>query len=403
VTLSLEQVVAQARSNQPLIRQAQAAAEAARERVGEAQSAYYPSLSGIGSYAYVQPDQTFSGFTLAPSSNWDFHVGLNQVITQFGKRDVQVKLAESGLASARIGVDQVKTGISYQAAQAFYTALFLQEQGTALDAQYENLQQHLQVIRVREEIGSATRLEDLGTQVRMAALQSQRADVENQFQKQKIALCQLTGLDPSTVVILSGGFEPGPSPVAASALVGAALQKRPDVRQAAEAESAAALNQRLTVDSLYPTLSARGTVGYRNGLQPDINRLTFNWTAGIMLSVPIFQGFLGTHALEEAGKKLETAKENSVAVKLNATTQVLQAAQDVQASRRQVQISAAALDQARQMVDVAKVQYDIGLITNLEYLDSQTAVETAHVSNLAAMYKEVMSEYALRQAIGEEP
>jgi outer membrane protein len=389
-----------------MILQAQAAVEAARSRVGEAQSVYYPSIIGTGSYTYVQPDQAFTfpglgSFSLAPANNWDFHLGLNQIITQFGKRDVQVKVAESGLASARIGLDQVRTGISYQSAQVFYTALFLQEQGKALDTQYENLQQHLQVIRVKEDTGSATLLEDLGTQVRMAALQSQRADVENQLQKQKIALCQLTGLASSTDITLSGGFQPGPAPAAASALVEAALQKRVDVRMAAEAEKAADLNARLTVDSLYPTISARGTVGYRNGLLPDIDKLTFNWTAGFNLNVPLFQGFLGANALDEAGKKVENAKQNTSAVKLTAATQVLQAAQDVKAARQQVEISAGALDQARQMVEVAKVQYDIGIISNLEYLDAQTALETSNVSNLAAMYREVLSEYALRQAAGD--
>jgi outer membrane protein TolC len=406
VTLTVDQAVTRAKTNQPLILQAQAALEAARARVGEAQSAYYPNISVTGSYTHVEPDQSFTfpglgTFSLAPLDNWDFHLGLNQVITQFGKRDVQVRLAESGLASARIGVEQVTTGIAYQAAQVFYTALFLQEQGKALDAQYENLQQHLQVIQIREQTGSATRLEDLSTQVRMAALQSQRTDVESQFQKQKIALRQLTGLAPSAEINLSGGFEPGSASAAASSLVEAALQKRAEVRQAVEAENAADLNERLTFDSLYPTLSARGAIGYRNGLLPKTGNLTFNWSAGVMVNVPIFQGFLWARSLDEARKRLDVAKDNASAVKLNVTTQVLQAAQDVQAARQQVEISADALDQARQMVEVAKVQYDIGIITNLEYLDAQTALETAHVSNLAALYKEVMNEYALRQAAGE--
>ena len=73
----------------------------------------------------------------------------------------------------------------------------------------------------------------------------------------------------------------------------------------------------------------------------------------------------------------------------------------MQAARRIVEISAGALEQARQMVEVAKLQYDIGVISNFEYLDAQTALETANVSNLGARYKEVMSEYALRQAVGE--
>ncbi len=218
VTLTVEQAVSRAKANQPLIRQALAAVEAARARVGEAQSSYYPMVSGTASYNRLS-DESFAissvlppflssqvpsqyqallsaPFSLVPDNNWDFNIGLNQVITQFGKRDVQVKLAQSGLASARIGVDQVTTAISYQAVQVFYTALFLQEQGKALDEQYQNLQEHLRVIQVREDTGSATRLEDLGTQVRMAALQSQRTDVESQFQKQKIALRQLTGLAP---------------------------------------------------------------------------------------------------------------------------------------------------------------------------------------------------------------
>lgn len=406
VTLTVEQAVARAKTNQPLILQAQAAVEAARARVGEAQSAYYPNIVGTGSYTHVEPDQSFTfpmlgTFSLAPLDNWDFHLGLNQVITQFGKRDAQVGMAESGLASARIGVDQVKTGISYQAVQVFYTALFLQEQGKALDAQYENLEQHLQVIQIREETGTATRLEVLATQVRMSALQSQRTDVESQFQKQKIALRQLTGLAPSAEITLSGSFGPGPEPGDAPSLVGAAMQKRAEVRQAVEAENAANLNERLTFDSLYPTLSARGAVGYRNGLLPETGSLTLNWSAGVQVNVPLFQGFLWARSMDEARHKLEAAKENTGAVRVNVTTQVLQAAQDLRAARRQVEISASALEQARQMVEVAKVQYDIGIITNLEYLDSQTMLQTASVSSLAAMYKEVLSEYALRQAAGE--
>jgi len=423
VTLTVEQAVARARANQPLIRQALDTVEAARARVGEAQSAFFPMVSGTASYNRLS-DESFAissvlppslasqvpsaykglinaPFSLVPLNNWDFNIGLNQVITQFGRREMQVRLARSGLASARIGVDQVTTAISYQTVQVFYTALFLQGQAKALDEQYQNLQEHLQVIKVREDTGSATRLEDLSTRVRMAALQSQRTDVQSQFQKQRIALSQLTGLDPSADITLSGAFVPGAAPGDDTSLVNSAMQKRTDVRQAVEAEDAADLNQRLASLSPWPTVSAHASVGYKNGALPDINVPAFNWVAGVQVNVPIFQGFLQARSQEEARKRLEGARENTSAVRLSATTQVLQAAEDVRSARQQLDISAGALDQARQMVEVAKVQYDIGVISNLEYLDAQTALETANVSNLAAMYKEVLSEYALRQATGE--
>jgi outer membrane protein len=154
-------------------------------------------------------------------------------------------------------------------------------------------------------------------------------------------------------------------------------------------------------DSAYPTLLARGALGFKNGMLPDISALTFNWNAGISLSVPIFQGFLWARSVDEARQRVDSAKAASQAARLSVTTQVLQAVQDVQGAREQVAISAGALDQAKQMVEVAKVQYDIGVITNLEYLDAQTALETAALTNLAARYREVLAEYALRQATGE--
>jgi outer membrane protein len=209
VTLTLEQVVARAETNQPLILQAQAAVEAARARVGQAQSTYFPSVSASGMYTLLEPDQTIPGFgSLVPVNNWDFNVGLRQVIFQFGRRGVQVKLAENGVSAARIGVDQIRSSIAYQAAQGFYTVLFLQGEIKALNEQLRNLQEHLRGTQIKEQTGSATRYDVLGTGVRISVQQSQLIDAESQYQKQLIALRQLLGMDESANFGLSGGFTP---------------------------------------------------------------------------------------------------------------------------------------------------------------------------------------------------
>jgi outer membrane protein len=408
LALTVDQAVARALATQPQIQQAQASVEAARARVGQAQSAYYPNLAGTGSYSHSEPDQTMDlgplgTVSLSPQDIWDLHVTLGQVITQFGKRDAQVRLAESGVASARVGVEQARTAIGYQAAQVFLGALYLREQAKVLDAQYGNLEQHLQGIQVREATGSATRLDDLGTQVRMATLRGQRAEVENQYQKQKIALRQLIGLAPSDDIVLNGGFEQGAVETDAAAVVASALQRRTEVRQALEGEGAAQLNKRLAVDAALPTLSARATIGYRNGIAPTPDELTFNWVGAVQVSVPIFQGLLTARQIDEAQKKVEAAGGAARAARLSVTTQALQAAQDLLAARQQVTIAAAGLEQARQMVEVAKLQYDIGIVSNLEYLDAQNALQSANLASLTARYKQVLAEYALRQAAGEPP
>ena len=118
------------------------------------------------------------------------------------------------------------------------------------------------------------------------------------------------------------------------------------------------------------------------------------------MNVPIFQGFLLARQGEEADKRLLAARENTLAQKRNVTTQVLQALQDVKAGRMQVETAQAQLQQAKDLLEVVKVQYDLGLLTNLEYLDAQAALERAELGSLMSRFREVLSEYSLRQAAG---
>jgi outer membrane protein TolC len=410
ITLTLEQVVARAIANQPLILQAEAAVEAARARVGQAQSAYYPNVSAAASYTLLEPDQSIAfpglgNFSLVPINNWDFNVGLRQVIFQFGKRGVQVKLAENGVSAARIGVDQIRISLAFQAAQGFYTVLFLQEQLKALNEQLQNLQEHLSATQVKEQTGSATRYDELSTGVRISVLQSQLIEAENQYQKQSIALKQLLGMAESADFRPSGGFTPASDdPPDEQSQLASAMAHRPDVLQAVETESAAELNRSLATMGAWPTISAHAAMGYKNGILTsrnlDINALVFDWVAGIQVSVPIFQGFLIARQGEEADKKLLAARENTLAVKRNVTTQVLQALQDADASRQQVQSAQSQLNQATEMLQVVKLQYDLGMLSNLEYLDAQAALERAQLGSLQAQYRAVLSELAVKQAIG---
>ncbi|HYW86071.1 MAG TPA: TolC family protein, partial [Spirochaetia bacterium] len=322
-------------------------------------------------------------------------------IFQFGKRGIQVKLAESGVSAARIGVEQIRMSLAFQAAQGFYSVIFLKGQVAALDSQLANLQEHLAATRIKAQTGAATRYDELSTEVRISTLQSQRIDAENQLTKQSIGLKQLLGVPETTPLDMQGDFAGGADASGDQhVLIDSAMARRPEVRQAAEAERSAELNRRLATTGGWPTISGHASVGYKNGILPDINTPAFNWVAGVQVNVPIFEGFLITKQEEEADKRLLAARENTLAVKRAVTTQVLQAIQDVDAGRDQVQSAQVQLQQAQEMLDVVKLQYDLGMLTNLEYLDAQAALERAQLGSLLAQYREVLNEYALKQATG---
>ena len=411
VTLTVGEAIAGAETNQPLIDQAEGAIRAAEAQVGVSQSGYYPNVSGSASYTRVEPNQAFTfafpgappmTFSLAPEDNYDFHVGLNQVVYQFGVRGVQVKLARNGVDAARIGLKQIKTSLAYQAAQSFYTVLLLEQEVKALDEQLSDLTEHLTAIRKKEQTGSATVYDVLSTEVRVAAMKSQRIDAQNQYERQLIALRQLVGLEPSQPLKVSGSFTPTPVKTPAQQLVSQALTNRPEMLEAAASVKTAQLSAQLAGAQGLPSLSVHALAGFRNGLLPSINSLTFDWNAGVQLNVPLFQGLLRVKSMEEAQQKLAAAQANLAAESRTVTTQVLQAYQDQKASQDQVETSLVQLNQAEQMVSVAKVQYDVGVVTNLEYLDSQSSLEQARLTNLMAVFHEVLAEYALQEAVGDK-
>ena len=107
----------------------------------------------------------------------------------------------------------------------------------------------------------------------------------------------------------------------------------------------------------------------------------------------------GGSAWPRAG--LDAAKEKGAALKSGAITQVLQALQDLSASHQAEETSRVQLDQAQQALDAAKIQYELGVITNDEYLSSQTALAQAKLANLLARYNEVASDYSLKEALAQ--
>jgi outer membrane protein TolC len=413
--LDFDEAIAKAVSNQPLILQAEASVAAARAKEAQAKSAYLPNLSGVASYAYLWPqegeDMNFKPYLpidiqapLTPYNMMDFHLGASELVFDFGKRELQVKIAAAGVDAASIGIDQIKTSIAFQAAQVFDAVLFLRSEMKVLDEQLATLQQHLEDTEKREQTGSSTHYDVLTTQVRLASVKSQRIEAEGQYDKQRIALRELMGLEPEEDFDIRGDFSLASPSEDAQAALGSALSGRVELAASLSAEKQARLALSLAKLGHMPTISTQAQAGFKNGVltfaNTDVDKLMFNWDLGLVLSVPIFDGLLTERRSAEADARLAAAREGTKALERNVTTQVLQALKDVESSHKLTENSLAQLAQAQEALNMAKVQYEIGVETNLEYLDSQTSLELAKLNNLSAIYREHLSQLQLKQSLG---
>ena len=413
--ITVNDALAAAAANQPLILQARAGIEAARERESLARSAYLPNLSASVSYTRVEPQ---NGMELdfrpylnvdieAPTSTenlMNLHLGASELVFDFGQRAAQLRLAGAAVDLAAIGADQVETEIAYGTARTFYAALFLRAELKVLEEQLSTLGKHLDEAAMREETGSSTHYDLLATQVRIAALKSQLIAARGQYAKQIVDLERFTGIPGEVEPV--GGFEPGALSLDEESALREAFGARNDLRQALAAAKQAQLGFDAACLGNKPTLSAQAQIGYRNGIKTyddgDIDKLMLNWSLGLALNVPLYDGRQTEHRAGEARAKAEASLEGLEERRRSVRAQTLQALEDVASSREQTENSLVQISQAEEALSIAELQYKVGAATNLQYLDAQTSLEMAKLSKLDASYREVLSEIALRQALGRK-
>ncbi|HYW33888.1 MAG TPA: TolC family protein, partial [Balneolaceae bacterium] len=301
-SLTLDDAIHYALTNQPSLEKVQAQVKAAKAQIGQAKSAYYPHTNVKGGYDYISPVSSlnFNGtlFQVQPKNNYDVHLAANQLIYNFGKTQANIQLAQSRALTAEQRTKVVKWTISYFTAQTFYSVLYEDRNLKVVNKQLKQLHSDLQIARKKKNFGAATKYDVLTIKVRIAKVKNRKQDLKNQKQKLIIRLRKLFGWQPGRPVLVAGKLQL--KPVQHVASMSNIYKSRPDYQVLQQKEKA--LEQAFKVSKLskMPSLTAGGTAGFKNGYQPKLNEFRGNYSIGLHLNVPIFEGFASHYKQQEA-------------------------------------------------------------------------------------------------------
>jgi outer membrane protein len=404
-TLTVEQAVQRVLQTHPAIEQALANIRAGEARTSQASSANLPEVTTEAVYAHIGPVPEFSfpvlgSFVLAPADNYDAHVAGRYTFYDFGKTSATIDLSRSRVQTSRDAMELTKTNLSLQTIRVFYTIVLLRKSLQVQDEQIEALNQHLSVTQKRVETGTATNFDVLTTQVRVAAAQNQKVEIQNSLQKQEAILRQLLNLPTNSLPMIQGSFQQTQVSLNVDSLSQLALQQRTELKLAHDAEQSAQRQKELNSLGNMPTLKVSLVYGLKNGYEPNIYPVRGNWVWGAQAQVPIFDGGRVSHQEEEAQATVQAEQAHGRDVEQQIRSDVEQVVADVQAAVSKVQISEVQVRQAHEAVTIARKQYETGSITNLDLLDAETAESAAKLMNLQALYRFIVSKYDLDRAIG---
>ena len=246
-------------------------------------------------------------------------------------------------------------------------------------------QANLEAADERRRVGVATIADVL--QARTAASQAQLdlQTTEGDLQTTRGALALALGLPANLPYDVDSAATVVPvAPLADSvdALIGSALQGRPDLAAARSDAEAARAGIGLARASLLPSLNLSATTG--RTYAPTIPNGANSYNLSLGLSIPIFNGFSRQYDLREARYQAEAASARTETLRQQVVFQVFSAYYTLQTATRRVRTAEDLLASAEQSNEVALARYKAGVGTVLDLLAAQRALANARAQQVDA-------------------
>lgn len=370
----------------PKIQELQKASEASDLRVGLARSNYYPVISGLGSYNYLTPishkDFGQGDFKFQPYNNYNLNVSVTQPIWDFGRTNAQIAKAKTDLLSATTNIEQAKAQIASQVANTYYSIVFLKKAIAVEDSLLAFLNENKRIVESRMKRGDALQIDLSNIQSNIDIEENRKVDFVNSLQKQKALLEYTTGVSTEPTV---GDFDfPSFSEGSAGDY---ARQNNFDLLLAKQKTLASEMDLKYSENSRLPLLTFAGGTGYKNGYQPDINPLLFNYTVGVNLSIPIYSAGKVNQNIKISRKNVEASQLAVKSTENNLKKDLAQVEADLVSNQDRINHSDAQVKYAREALVLTESRYKQGVATHLDLLNASSNLQRIVLNKFQFYYQ----------------
>lgn len=403
-TLTLRETISRVINTYPTVKQADEAMKSAGYQVKMARAALLPVLNASASYMRVEPVATvhFEDMDLSfdPNNNYQAGISLTQLLYDFGKNRPKIEAAKQKEELAQIQKEELYQNLALNTVQMYYLNSFTREAIRIKRQQLSDYDEMLRQAEVRAKSGSATSFDLLNTQVGQSGVKTQLTELLATLNIQQRQLSILADTVVSESVPLSTHFDLQPNLTGLDNLLATAYANRPEVQMANKQIAIARLEESAARRAYNPSLDLSASAGGKNGYPTHIDRMKLNYTAGVKLSIPLYEGGRRKQTVSLA----QSASTNAVYQKELIEKQVHQQVSDTYYTLESDYSKMLQLQQqvklARQAYQQAKVNYAAGTITNLELLTSSTSLADSELQLLQSRINYQIESHKLQVSIG---
>jgi outer membrane protein len=337
---------------------------------------------------------------LGSANNMALTGTVQQTLFTWGKLINAYRIAGLNLDMTIEGVRQARSQLRVDATSAFYQALLARKTVEVMNNALGQLKGHVGQVQSLYDNGMATKLDLMKATLGLQQMEAQVSQIESGTELALAALLNTLGLEPGTPVSFTEDLAPDSMAVELDSAQAQALRARPELKQLRDAVKMSELGVAIARTANLPTAFAQVNGYYKNPVGFSAGWGT-DWNATAGVSMPIFTGMSNASRLRQSQARVRQARVGLAmaedGIRLDVHAQVLalnQESKNMKYQAKNVEVAEAALGLAEQ-------RFQNGLLTNLDYMDSQLALTQARVSYLNALTNYRVARAKLQKAVGE--
>jgi outer membrane protein len=385
--LTLEHAIAIALEHHPARMAEAARAGAAGERAGQARSQLLPQVfgvteylrgtdNGIGDTTYL----TAPGVTRAPSQgrhtnqltetfdNYLAAVSAYQYLFDFGRTRGLIEQRDAEADAERARLRLVELDLVYQVSKSYFDLVAAKEIVGVYETAVAQRNEHLRQAQVKARAGLKPDIDVFTAQSDLARTQLRLVDARNASATAKATLDNAMGLgEQAPDYRQDDALIAGTIPETESTYLERAFDQRPDLKMLLDEARATGAEVKQYRSDYLPRIGAVAGYNVRGQDATPGN----NYYAGLVLTWPIFNGFLTDHQVEESRLQQDAVRHGIEELRQQIVLQVKRSFLEWQASLDRIHQTEATLAASRVELDLAEKRYESGLGSIIELTDAQ--------------------------------
>ena len=400
---TLKEALTRAYQDNPTLEAARAQQRATDESVVQQRAQGLPSVNANGTYSEFLRQSSTS--FISPSRSVSANIELGVPIYQGGAVRNGILAAENRIEAGRAGLRGTESFLFTQVV-ATYMDVILNEALVALSSNnVDVLAVNLEATSDRFEIGDLTRTDVAQSESRLAIARGDLRAAQANLLTARENYIALVGVAPDNLQ----APPPLPGlPASPDEAVDVALENNPDLIAARERAEAAGYDIDVAGAGRLPTVSVFTNGGYQNFLGTlgsvtgtPADQTSTSATAGVRLSVPLFNGGRVASQQRQATATAEAALENVIAAERDVIANVRAAYSSWRAANAIIASSESAVSAAQLSLEGVRAENSVGNRTILDILNAQQELLRAEVQLVTARRNAYVAGFSLLAAMGK--